>query len=200
MRFMSTAELTTYTADDLLHLPDGDRYELVDGQLVETNMGALSSWVGGSLYAMLQSYSENGSKGWAFPADTGLQCFPDDREKVRRPDAFFVGRGRFENEQVPDRFVRVAPDVVAEVVSPNDQYYAVEHKIWEYLEAGVRLAWIVNPRQRTIMVYRGRGGDPSYLTEKDELSGEDVLPGFRVQVAAIFPALQDANESNAQSK
>lgn len=184
---MSTAELTTYTADDLLHMPDGDRFELVDGQFVEVEMGALSGWIGGNLYAMLHSYSANGKNGWAFPADTGLQCFPDDPERVRRPDAFFVSRGRLLNEEIPESFVRIAPDVVAEVVSPNDNYYAVDRKVWEYLEAGVKLVWVINPSEQTVLAYRGPRGDASLARKHEELSGEDVLPGFRCPVAALFP-------------
>lgn len=183
---MSTAELTTYRADDLLRMPEGDRYELVDGRLVEIDMGALSSWVGGTLHGMFHIYSDKGRNGWAFPADAGLQCFPDDPEKVRRPDAFFVRRGRFPNEQIPDGFVKLAPDVAAEVVSPSDNYYAVDEKVWEYLRAGVRLVWVINPRNRTVLAYRGPQGDTSLFRESDELTGEDVLPGFRCRVADLF--------------
>jgi Uma2 family endonuclease len=184
---MSTAQLTTYTADDLLRMPDGDRYELVDGQLVGIDMGAHSSWIGGQIFRQLDQYAKAGKQGWAFPADTGLQCFPEDLQRVRRPDSFMVISGRFPNEQLPDGFVRLAPDVVAEVVSPNDNYYQVDRKVWEYLEAGVRLVWVINPNTRTVMAYRGPKGDASIFREADELSGEDVLPGFRCRVADLFP-------------
>jgi Uma2 family endonuclease len=184
---MSTAELTTYTADDLLHKPDGDRFELVDGQLVEIDMGARSGWVGGKVYRRLDEYADHTKSGWAFPSEVGIQCFPDDPEKVRRPDAFFVCLGRFPNEEIPEGFVQLAPDVVAEAVSPNDNYYKVDRKVWEYLEAGVRLVWVINPSMRTVMAYRGPKGDASLFREQDELTGEDVLPGFRCRVAELFP-------------
>ena len=189
---MSTAELTNYTADDLLRMPDGERYELVDGQLVEIDMGALSSWVGGNLYAKLHAYAGNGKNGWAFPADNGIQCFPHDPERVRRPDASFVRRGRFPNEQIPEGFVRIVPDVVAEVVSPNDNYYAVDQKVWEYLEVGVKLVWVINPHKRTVMAYRGPKGDTSLSRAEDELTGGDVLPGFHCHVSELFPPAEPA--------
>jgi Uma2 family endonuclease len=91
------------------------------------------------------------------------------------------------DEQIPDGFVQIAPDVVAEVVSPNDNYYAVDQKVWEYLEAGVKLVWVINPRKRTVMAYRGPTGDASLFREQDEIGGEDVLPGFRCRVADLFP-------------
>jgi len=185
---MSTAELTKYTADDLLNMPDGDRYELVDGQLVEIEpMGARAGWVAGRLFAELDSYSEFGKNGWAFPADAGIRCYPDDSEKVRKPDAFFVCRGRLDNEQVPQGFVPVVPEVVAEVISPTDRYYAVMDKVHEYLDAGVKLVWVINPVQQTVMVHRVTGGDPSQLHIHNTLSGEDVLPEFSCSLASIFP-------------
>jgi Uma2 family endonuclease len=185
---MSTAELTSYTADDLLRMPEGDQFELVGGQLVEIDMGGRSGWIGGQIYANLNGYSDRGNHGWAFPADVGIQCFPDEPQKVRRPDTCFVCRGRFENEEVPIGFLRLAPDVVAEVISPNELYYAVDHKVQEYLDAGIRLVWVINPKSRTATVYRAGGGNPSRLGVQDELSGEDVLPGFRCPIVNLFPA------------
>jgi len=190
---MSTAEVTTYTADDLLHMPDGDRFELVDGQLLEVEVGARSGWIGGQIYAALNIYSDKGKRGWAFPAEVGIQCFPDDPQKVRRPDAFFVRAGQFENEEVPDGFIRLAPDVAAEVISPHDLYYAVDAKVQEYLDAGIRLVWVINPSSRTVSVYRSGGEAPSRLGERAELDGEDVLPGFRCPIAELFPSTSGKN-------
>lgn len=185
---MSTAERTTYTADDLLHMPHGERFELVGGKLVETTeMGARASWIAGRLHTKLNNYSQHAKRGWAFTAEAGIQCFSGEPQKVRRPDVFFVCRGRFENEEVPDGFVRLVPDVAAEVISPNDLYYDVAEKVQEYLDAGIRLVWIVDPKTRTVTIYRARGGDPSRLNEKDELTGEGVLSEFRCEVAELFP-------------
>ena len=190
---MSTAELTTYTADDLLQMPNGDRYELLGGRLVEKEMGTRASWIAGALHTQLNIYSERGMRGWAFTAEAGIQCFADEPQKVRRPDVFFVCRGRFENEQIPEGFTRIPPDVAAEVISPNDLYYAVDDKVEEYLDAGIRLVWVVNPKTRTVTVHRGRGGDPSRLGEEDELTGDDVLPDFRCRVADLFPQVPGAS-------
>jgi Uma2 family endonuclease len=192
---MSTAELATYTADDLLQMPDGDRYELVDGQLVETDMGNRASWIAGNIHTELNNYSQRGARGWALTSEAGIQCFPDDRQKVRRPDVFFVCRGRYPNEEVPEGFTRIPPDVAVEVISPNDLYYAVDDKVEEYLDAGVRLVWVVNPKTRTVAVHRARGGDPSRLGEEDTLTGEDVLPEFHCRVGNLFsPATAASSE------
>ena len=71
----------TYTPEDLLSMPDGKDYELVDGHLVERNMSTLSSWVGGQLYFELERFLRNNPVGWAWPADLGYACFPGARRR-----------------------------------------------------------------------------------------------------------------------
>ena len=63
------SEAIEYTPDDLLRMPGGDRFELVDGQLVERNMGQVSSWVGGETLAVLREFVREHKLGWVFPAD-----------------------------------------------------------------------------------------------------------------------------------
>ena len=94
--------------------------------------------------------------------------------------------GRFPDEQLPPGHAHLAPDLAAEVVSPNDTYEEVDEKIEEYLRTGVRLVWVISPHNHTIRVYRANGSSHS-LRENDELDGEDVLPGFRCPVRDLFP-------------
>lgn len=186
---MSTVELQTYTPDDLLQMPDGERYELVDGQLVEIDLGAESSWVGGRIFKFLALYEEQRG-GWAFPGDTSFQCFPLAPEMVRRPDAAFVCAGRFEHGQVPQGHIPIAPDLAVEVVSPNDMYTRVEDKVEEYLQAGVRLVWVLNPANRTVRIFKESIEGSTQAGPNDELTGGDVLPDFRCRIADLFPPSQ----------
>ena len=183
---MSTAASPTYTPEDLLLMPNGKDFELVDGDLVETHVSTLSSWVGGRAYRLLASYVEDRDMGVVWPADNGLQCFPDDPGKVRRPDTSFIVRERYSVNQLSEGFLHVAPDLVVEVISPNDLVRDVEKKIAEYLGAGVRLLWVIDPDARIVHVYRGNGS-AARLKQDDELSGEDVVPGFRCLVNDLFP-------------
>ena len=188
---MSTLADRTYTPDDLLAMPEGKGFELVDGHLVERPMGIWSSWVGGEIYGLLREFVRTADLGLVWPADMGIQCFADDATRVRRPDVTFVHRERV-GEIGPDGgYLRIAPDLVVEVVSPHDLFYDVDRKVDEYLGAGVRLVWIVNPRSRSADVYRS-DGSTARLRGDDELSGEDVVPGFRCALRAIFPPVQGA--------
>jgi Uma2 family endonuclease len=109
-----------------------------------------------------------------------LQRNPD---VVRAPDVAFVqlsrvvdtGRGYFEG----------GPDLAVEVLSPSDRYSAVSRKVAQYLAAGTRLVWVVDPFNRTVAVYRANG-EVIELPEDGVLDGEDIVPGFRLSLTAIW--------------
>jgi Uma2 family endonuclease len=182
-------------------MPDGDRYELVDGHLVERKMSAWSSYVAGQLHYRLQSHCEHHGGGWVFPEGTSYQCFPRHPARVRGPDGSFIRAERLSAAQATEEgHLPVAPDLAVEVLSPNDLVYEVEAKVREYREAGVRLVWVVNPDARSVTVHRARGRG-TVLWEDDELDGEDVLPGFRCRVGDLFqlpPGVEQPAGSGAQ--
>src|SRR5687767_15509775 len=129
---MSATLSSHYTAEDLLTMPDGDLYELVDGQLVERDMGTVSCWVAGQIIGLLFAYTKQTQAGWVFPADNSYQCFPSRPNKVRKPDVSFIRTGRLPNEELPRGHCRIAPDLVVEVISPNDLYSDVIRKVLEF--------------------------------------------------------------------
>jgi Uma2 family endonuclease len=177
---MSTVAEKTYTPEDLLVMPDRKAYELIDGHLVERSMCRLSSWVGGRLHRFIDIFAKEHQCGWTFPAHQGCTGFPDAPGKVRRPDASFVRIDRLPGGLTSEGYIDVAPDLAVEVLSPND------NQIAEYLRVGVSLVWVINPEARTVLVHR-RDGSVSRLREDEELLGEVCLPGFRCQLARIFP-------------
>jgi Uma2 family endonuclease len=183
---MSTVAEQTYTPEDLLAMPDRLAYELVDGHLVERHMSILSNWVAGRLLRYVDIFVEENDLGWTWPAGQGYLCFPNFPRKVRFPDVSFVRKSRLPEGLTSDGYIYIPPDLAVEVVSPNDLAYEVDNKITEYLDAGVGLVWEINPEARTVRIHR-RDGSISRLREDGELSGEDVLPGFRCRLAAIFP-------------
>jgi Uma2 family endonuclease len=191
---MSTiAEPRTYTPDDLLRMPDGDRYELVDGKLVERNVGALSSLVANELLSRITDFCRPDALAWVFGADCGYQCFPRHPRKVRKPDGSLVLRDRLAAEQLEEGYLTLAPDLAIEAVSPNDLAYEVEQKVLEYLAAGVRLIWVIYPTTRTVHVHRG-DRSAAVLRPGDELTGEDVLPGFACRLDDLFAVLPQATQ------
>src|SRR5262245_59560195 len=138
---VATENKTRYTPEDLLTMPDGKNYELVDGRLVERKLGAESSWIGGRLHSRLDLFCEEHSLGWVWPADNSYQCFAHAPKLVRRPDVSFIRAVRLPGGELPKGHVRIPPDLAVEVVSPNDLAYEVEERIEDYQKAGVPLIW-----------------------------------------------------------
>ncbi len=181
---MATAE-AMLTPADLLAMPDGVGYELVDGQMVERNMSVLSSLVEGNVHFKLRQHCE--TLGWVWPGTNGIQCFPGEPGKVRKPDVSFVSRARCPEIDAHQGFLKIAPDLAVEVISPHDLASEVNEKIEEYLQAGVLLVWVVDPETRTVMVHRA-DGSTAKLRPGDDIVGDHVVAGFRCKVAEFFPA------------
>ncbi len=86
---------------------------------------------------------------------------------------------------ITKKFWQGAPDLAVEVGSPGDTLKEVREKVEDWLAAGTRAVWVVNPKRRSVSVYRSTA-DVTRLSESDELDGGDVVPGFRCRVADIF--------------
>ncbi|GMU23802.1 MAG: hypothetical protein AMXMBFR13_38800 [Phycisphaerae bacterium] len=175
------------TADDLWNLPDdGMRHELVRGQLrTMAPAGFEHGGTGMTLGILLGQHVRAKGLGLLLNADTGF-LLRSDPDTVRAPDIAFVSRARLDKTGVPKKFFPGAPDLAVEVVSPGDTVDEVEEKVEDYLLAGTRLIWIVNPRRRTVTIRRP-GVRAEILKESDQLTGEDVVPGFSCTVGELFP-------------
>ena len=82
------------------------------------------------------------------------------------------------------------PDLVAEVVSPRDLAEDLEQKLAEYREAGIPLIWVIYPSTRTAHILR-TGRQRSELGPAGVLDGEDILPGFSLPLADLFPPVEE---------
>ena len=182
---MSTA-IISVGPDELLRMPDeGHGYELIRGELREMHVSKESSRISGTVYYWLQNHILAGTPGWAFPEGTSFRCF-EHPTTVRRADAAYIPLSKMPVESYEDEgHCTTVPDIVAEVVSPNDLVDEVEEKLEDWLEAGVKIVWIVHPVTRTVRVHRADGGY-AFLQLSDTLTAEGVLPNFSVPVAALF--------------
>lgn len=182
---MATATERRYTPEDLLEIRDRPMPELVDGQLVERpTMGHEADQIAVTLIFWLVAFCREHRLGSVRGAHGSYQIFPDDPGKVRAPDVSFIRRGR-EPAGPAKGHSRVVPDLVAEVISPNDLAEDLESKTEDYLRAGIPRIWVVNPVTQTVRVIRGDGSG-TYLRVGDTLEGEDILPGFRLALADLF--------------
>ena len=171
------------TAEQLLARPDdGWRYELVDGELRRMSpAGQEHGRVAMNLGARLAQFVREQSLGVVFAAETGflLRRQPD---TVRAPDVAFVSSAR---TSTSDGFFPGAPDLAVEVVSPSDSFVEVEEKVLEWLGAGTQAVLVINPRKRSVSIYRANK-DIRRLNEGDTLDLSFVVPGFTVGVKELF--------------
>ena len=104
----------------------------------------------------------------------------------RGPDASWVSPERLallDSEQY--RIGQVCPDFVAEIRSRHDSLAYLQRKMAEYIAAGVRLGWLIDPRNRRVTIYRP-GQEPEVSEDPEMLSGEDVMPGFEFRVRELI--------------
>jgi Uma2 family endonuclease len=173
------------TPDQLAVLPDHVNFELVDGQLLERHIGNKSSWVGTRLAKLLSIYVDDQGLGWVFASEGGYRLNPTRPNTVRKPDVSFVAVGRLPNEEPADAYDRLAPDFAAEVISPGDTVRELDEKVEEYLLAGVRLVWVINPELQVVRIHYP-DGQLKVARGEDVLDGGDVMPGFRCLVSDLF--------------
>lgn len=173
------------TADDLLMLDlPGKSTELVRGKLVvreppSTYHGRVQS----TLNIIVGSYVRANALGAVFGQDTGFKI-RSDPDTVRAPDLAFVQRDRL--GQIGRRgYAALAPDLVAEILSPDDRPGDVLMKVGEWLDAGVTLVWVIDADRRTGSCYRS-DGSVTTMASGDDLDGESVLPGFLCRISELF--------------
>jgi Uma2 family endonuclease len=185
---MNTAPLDTFKTDQFPEVQDQRGCELINGEWVEKNMGAQAGRVAAIVNRRVDAYADAHKLGLFFAPETGYQIFPHKPTRVRKPVGSFIRRGRLPDDKPPRGHLRIAPDLAIEVISPNDLAEDIDERLTDLLEAGTKLLWFLYPSTRSVYVFR-QGGGVSRLTVSDELSGEDVLPGFVCRVEELFAGI-----------
>lgn len=176
----------TITAQQLLAMPrDGYRYELVQGDLRRMspagfNHGRLTM----NISTPLDLHVRSNHLGVVCAAETGF-LLSRDPDTVRAADVAFIAGDRLDASGGTDRYWPGAPDLAVEVLSPGDLYTEVDAKVTDWLTAGTRMVVLVNPRKRTVTVYRSLT-EIVVLQESDTIDGDDVVAGWTLPVASIF--------------
>ncbi|MFT4038323.1 MAG: Uma2 family endonuclease [Thermomicrobiales bacterium] len=158
-------------------------WELIDGEPTAVNPAAgSSSFIGSRIAHYLNIYVDEHPIGYVFGADIGFVLFPD-RATVRSPDAAFVSISRL--QEIPDTFIPLPPDLAVEVLSPTDRRSDARAKAAMYLDAGVPLVWLIDPRNRTATIYQ-QDAAPVTIGTEDSLDGGDILPGFSLPLSKFL--------------
>jgi Uma2 family endonuclease len=177
-----------FTAEEFERFPEKG-FELVDGKPVEKHMGARSSSVAANLSGLLRVYNVPRNLGWILESECGYtRIFANEPNRVRKPDVSFVRRGRLIEDQLPEGWFHIAPDLAVEILSPNDSAREIVVRVMDFLGAKVPLIWVVDPYTRSVQIFRA-DGTGAWLHQTGELSGENVLPGFACRLEELFAVL-----------
>ncbi len=163
------------------------RVELIEGEIVEMpHPSPLHAAILADLSASLTLYGKRTGQGRVFAGNAPfiLERSLAGRDTLRGIDIAFVAADRLP-PSLPTKPFSIAPDLAVEIISPSNSAADIEKKIQQLLRAGTRLIWIVYPELRCVIVHRASGSVT--LSDSDILSGGDVLPGFTLAVADIFP-------------
>ena len=181
-----TTQVQLTTADELFrYSSDGYRYELIEGELKKmapagNEHGFLAAVFAGLLIAHVRAEK----LGKVYAAETGFKISANP-DTVRAPDAAFVSQKRLDEVGPVQGYWPGAPDLAAEVVSPNDLYTEVSAKVAEWLRAGSKMVVVVNPRSQQVLVH-APDADVKVLEMDDTLSGGEVVPGWQLPIKELF--------------
>lgn len=184
---MSTAATTSstgLTAADLYAMPNEKELELNDGRVIVKDSSFESSRIAARSAMFLCNHCDRLKLGAVLGPDAGYQCFPDDPQRVRKPDVSFIGLAKLSGDTLPAGFIQFTPDLAAEVVSPNDLADEINEKVNQYLAAGITMIWVIYPSSGQVVIFR-----PSrvkVLSSEDTLSGEEIVPGFELRLSDLF--------------
>ena len=178
---------TLITAKEFSRLPepaDGLKQELVRGEIVTMPQpGFLHGVVQLNVALQLKGFVKTQNSG-RMTVESGLMT-EQGPDTVRGPDVAYWSYDRLPRDQTPVGYPEVAADLCVEVLSPSNTTAELTRKVREYLAAGVRLVWVVDPKMRTVSIYR-KPGEGRILWDDAAIDGEDVLPGFSCPVASFF--------------
>jgi len=132
----------------------------------------------------LRAWSRQNRLGKSFDSSGGFKL-PNGAE--RSPDASWVKMERWKalTQAEKERFAPLCPDFVVELMSPSDSIEKTRAKMREYIDNGARLGWLINRQQQQVEIYRPNR-EVEILQTPQTLSGEDILPGFVLDLAEIW--------------
>ena len=180
---MPLPKSNTYTIDDIYVLPEGQRAELIDGQIYDmAPPSPMHQELVMELSATLRDYiKKNGGPCKVYPAPFAVFLNEDDRNYVE-PDISVI----CDSSKVDNRGYQGAPDFIIEIVSPSSQRMDYLTKLFKYRTAGVREYWIVNPLQRTVQVYSFEGTEDSTQYSFDDEITVTIYGDLKICVADLL--------------
>ena len=177
----------TWTEKELMDLPNnGNKYELINGELIMGPTGIEHEDIGARLLAALERFVLEHKLGIMCGSSAGYLMKSGN---LRSPDVSFISKKRLQGfKRPPKGFFKGSPDLAVEILSPSDTIENLHEKIVEYFGNDTKLVWVINPEEQVILVYHSQRPD-KLLSGNDILNGEDIFTGFTLPVSELFVEL-----------
>lgn len=184
VRTSASVEERLITGEELARMSGVESAELVEGRLVKKMpTGDEHGAVGSAIAAALHNHVRVIKTGKVRSGEVGIYMRRNP-DTTRAAGMLYVSNERY-GRRSSSAFLDVAPEIIVEILSPNDSMPEVMQKLREYFAIGMLLVWVIGPTSKTVLVYRSLT-NVRELTVNDELTGEEVLPSFALKVAELF--------------
>ncbi len=173
-----------WTDNELMSLPkDGNKYELIDGDLLVSPVGNTHSLVCVQLVSLLAAFVRRKKIGRVYDSSMGFRLAP---KILLSPDVSFVSNERFAQIVVaPEKFLYGAPDLAVEVLSPSDHLSIIDDKLEKYFAHGAKVAWVVDPKRASLTIHQP-DSVVKLVRPTDVVNGGEVLRGFKCRLREIL--------------
>ncbi len=185
---MSNIDSLTMTADELLAFDaEVNRCELIDGVLyMMSHAGGRHGRITQRIALLIGMHVAENRLGVLYAAETGFKI-AQSPDTVIAADVAYIQSSKFQQIVDETRFLTIPPDLIVEVMSPNDSFARTESKILRWLDAGCRLALLVDPESETVHAYRSRL-NIQLISVNETLDCCDVIPQFQISICEFFRA------------
>ena len=173
------------TGDELARMPDHDLSELIDGRIVPMSpTNPEHGRIEAKIATLLDRFVSVQNLGIVMTGEVGIftRWKPD---RVRGADVVFISHAQYDRRTKTRGFLDVAPELVVEILSPENAHIDIQQKVREYLAIGVRTVLVADPVSRTVMAHSLSGGVQRY-TEGDAVPCDEAIPGFTLSVVGVF--------------
>lgn len=168
------------TIEEFERMPEaGERYELIAGKLVEKPMPTFEHTDIAFFLLMAYRDFDPDEKIGTMRQETGVRI----ADNVPVPDLSFWLAHRRPNRRTP---TSPRPDLAIEIQSPEQSLKSLFNKAREYTAAGVQIVWVIQPNKKAIHIFRPGQPQPEVISKKGEITGENLIPGFKVMLEKIF--------------
>ena len=173
------------TGEELQAMGDIGPCELIDGRIVMMDAtGSEHGEIEGNFYEAIKNFARPHNLGRVQVGEVGIYISRNP-DRVRAADVLFISLERYAQQKNKRAYLEVAPELIVEILSPDDRATEVNKKLRDYFSIGVQLVWVVDHEEKTVLAYHSLTAVRAFAIN-DTLTAEDVLPGFAVPLSQLF--------------